>query len=259
MARDRAARRTDAAGLATTDRRALLDNIPTGRYKLFVPTKLDRRRSESRSVEAASSREQLLAAASRVFARRGYHGASMNEIAAEAGFSKGALYWNFASKEDLFYALLDPLDERLGALVAASVTAPGGAQRTGALSRGISAVLSDNRDVVLLFHEYSALAVRDPQVAARYAERNARLRTQLAEMARARHELLGVPLAIPAERLATALIALVDGLSIQQLTEPDAVPEDLFGQIAALIEDGMSFRAQSDPSSLPPTSAKETR
>jgi AcrR family transcriptional regulator len=211
-----------------------------------MPAKLDRRRSETKAATIAegSSREQLLAAASRVFARRGYVGASMNEIAAEAGFSKGALYWNFASKEDLFFALLDELDERLRALVTVSITAPVGDERTGELSRGLSAVLEDSRDVVLLFHEYSALAVRDPQVAERYARRNARLREQIAEAMRTRHEHLEVPLAISAERLATALIALVDGLSIQQLTEPEAVPEDLFGQIAALIEDGSILRAK---------------
>lgn len=210
-----------------------------------APLKLDRRRTAAKPQPGeASSREQLLAAASRVFARAGYHGASMNEIAAEAGFSKGALYWNFASKDELFFALLDELDEQVRTLVAASITAPVGEERTGELSRGLSAVLADSRDVVLLFHEYSALAVRDPQVAERYARRNARLREQIAEAMRTRHEHLGVPLAISAERLATALIALVDGLSIQQLTEPEAVPEDLFGQIAALIEDGMILRAK---------------
>jgi AcrR family transcriptional regulator len=211
-----------------------------------MPPKLDRRRSAAKAQSPAetTSREQLLAAASRVFAQRGYHGASMNEIAAEAGFSKGALYWNFASKEDLFFALLDALDERVRALVSAATRAPTGEHRTGELSRGISEVLSDGRDVVMLFHEYSALAVRDPQVAVRYATRNARLRAEIAGSIRERHEHLGVPLAIEAEQLATAMIALVHGLSIQQLTEPEAVPEELLGQIAALIEDGMTLRAK---------------
>jgi AcrR family transcriptional regulator len=207
--------------------------------------KLDRRRVASKPQPGdATSRDQLLAAASRVFARAGYHGASMNEIAAEAGFSKGALYWNFASKEDLFFALLDELDGHLRALIAASASMPQERERTGELSRDLSAVLANARDVVMLFHEYSALAVRDPKVAARYVQRNARLREEIAAAARLRHEAIGVPLAIPAEDLATALIALVDGLSIQQLTEPDAVPEELFGQIAALIEDGMTLRAK---------------
>ncbi len=203
--------------------------------------RLDRRRAAFRPQPGdATSREQLLTAAARVFARAGYHGASMSEIAAEAGFSKGALYWSFASKEELFFALLDELDEQLRALIAASASR----ERSGELSREISAVLTDAREVVLLFHEYSALAVRDPKVAARYAERNARLREEIATAVRRRHDAIGVPLAIPAEDLATALIALVDGLSIQQLTEPDAVPEELFGQIAALIEDGMTLQAK---------------
>ena len=210
--------------------------------------KLDRRRSTSRPQPGdATSREQLLAAASRVFARAGYHGASMSEIAAEAGFSKGALYWNFASKEDLFFALLDELDGQLSALIAATAAMPKERERTGELSRGLSAVLTNARDVVLLFHEYSALAVRDPKVAARYVERNARLREEIAAAVRLRHETIDVPLTMPAEDFATALIALVDGLSIQQLTEPDAVPEELFGQIAALIEDGMTLRAKESP------------
>jgi AcrR family transcriptional regulator len=211
-----------------------------------MPAKLDRRSSAARaqSSDLGTSREQLLAAASRVFARSGYHGASMSEIAAEAGFSKGALYWSFASKDELFFALLDELDEHLRALITAAATAPADRDISGELSRGISAVLENARDVVLLFHEYSALAVRDPKVAVRYAERNARLRTELAASMRTRHEAAGIPMAIPAEQMATAVIALVDGLSIQQLTEPDAVPEDLFGQILSLIDDGMTLRAK---------------
>ena len=209
-----------------------------------MPVKLDRRRSEDRvqSDAQGSSREQLLTAASRVFARSGYHGASMNEIATEAGFSKGALYWNFASKEDLFFALLDELDEHLRELISLSATADKDA--TTELSHDLSATLENAHDVVLLFHEYSALAVRDPNVAARYGARNARLRQEIAGSTRARHEAAGVPLTLPAEHVATALIALVDGLSIQQLTEPDTVPPELFGQIVQLIEDGMNFQAK---------------
>lgn len=212
-----------------------------------MPTapKLDRRRTAAKPQPGdVTSRDQLLAAASRVFARAGYHGASMGEIAAEAGFSKGALYWSFASKEELFFALLDELDEQLRTVIAAAGAMPKEQERAGELSRGISVVLTDARDLVLLFHEYSALAVRDPKVAARYAQRNARLRAEIVAAVRQRHETIDVPLTMPAEDLATALIALVDGLSIQQLTEPDAIPEELFGQIAALIEDGMTLRAK---------------
>src|SRR5829696_10064447 len=53
------------------------------------------------------TREALLAAAAKVFARRGYHRATVEEIASEAGFTIGALYSNFAGKEELFLALAD--------------------------------------------------------------------------------------------------------------------------------------------------------
>src|ERR1035438_3365086 len=51
------------------------------------------------------TREHLLAAAAEVFAERGFHGASLDEVAAVAGFTKGAVYSNFKNKEDLFLAL----------------------------------------------------------------------------------------------------------------------------------------------------------
>ncbi|HEX9132976.1 MAG TPA: helix-turn-helix domain-containing protein [Ktedonobacteraceae bacterium] len=61
--------------------------------------------------EAASSlqdtRSRILAAAGRVFARQGYNGATLDEVAAEAGLTKGAIYWHFVSKSDLFLALLE--------------------------------------------------------------------------------------------------------------------------------------------------------
>lgn len=210
-----------------------------------MAARLDRRRTEvkARFEEMGSSREQLLEAAARVFGQRGYEGASMSQIAAEAGFSKGALYWNFASKEDLFFALIDQTDERLRDLLALVAAAPSERDVSADLSRGVSRVLDEQRDMVLLFHEYSALAVRDPELAVRYAKRNAQLRGELAAVISTRQEARGVPLVVPAEHIATAVIALVDGLSIQRLTEPEAVPDELFGQILSLIEDGLAAQA----------------
>lgn len=210
-----------------------------------MAAKLDRRRTEvkARFEEMGSSREQLLEAASRVFGRHGYEGASMNQIAAEAGFSKGALYWNFASKEDLFFALLDQTDERLRVLMSLMAAAPSGAEISPGLSRNLARVLDEQRDTVLLFHEYSALAVRDPATAARYAKRNAQLRKEIATVIAARQKARGVVPVVPPEQIATVVIALVDGLSIERLTEPDAVPDELFGRILSLIEDGLAVQA----------------
>ena len=53
------------------------------------------------------TRSELVGAARSVFLRRGFHAASLDEIAAEAGFTKGAVYSNFAGKEDLFFAVYE--------------------------------------------------------------------------------------------------------------------------------------------------------
>jgi AcrR family transcriptional regulator len=208
--------------------------------------KLDHRRAEvrARSAEQGTSREQLLGAASRVFARSGYRDASMDEIAAEAGYSKGALYWNFESKEELFFALLDEVDDRLRVLLTMAASAPVDRDVTAELSRALIAVLEQNRNMVLLFHEYSAMAVRDARLGERHAKRNAMLRKELGRAIEARFEALDVPLTMSAERLATVVIALVDGLSSERLTEPGAVPEDLFGEVLSLIEAGMASRSE---------------
>ena len=61
----------------------------------------------SRKESQLQTRERLLDAALQVFSRRGYYAASVDEIAAEAGYSKGAVYSNFSNKEGLFLALID--------------------------------------------------------------------------------------------------------------------------------------------------------
>src|SRR5574341_942153 len=72
------------------------------------------RRRLNREQKKTLTRERLLKAAERVFARRGYGGASLDDVAEEAGFSKGAIYSNFKNKEDLFLALVDQhIEERV--------------------------------------------------------------------------------------------------------------------------------------------------
>src|SRR3954462_6954421 len=85
--------------------------------------RLDRRTRAARA-QGREARDELLTAALRVFARRGYREAGVDEIAAEAGYSKGGLYWHFSGKEELLMALLEeridaPLRERVALLASA--------------------------------------------------------------------------------------------------------------------------------------------
>ena len=61
---------------------------------------------------ASDTRQRIIASAATVFARKGYHGASLDQVAADAGLTKGAVYWHFQSKSDLFLALLDARFQR---------------------------------------------------------------------------------------------------------------------------------------------------
>src|ERR1700739_1186795 len=93
-----------------------------------IATRLTREQSK------AKTRQRLLVAARTVFARRGYHGASVEEIAAAAGFSTGALYSNFDGKEDLFLALMErEIDHHARAIASAVAARPSvaGARRGG--------------------------------------------------------------------------------------------------------------------------------
>lgn len=193
----------------------------------------------SRDERKAETRETLLEAAGRVFARRGYHAASVDEVAEEAGYSTGALYSNFDGKEDLFLAVLQRHIERqvreLSETVAERPT-------VGERARGGAQVwmsfLEREPELVLLFMEFWAYAVRNPEVRPRFAARYADVRSAVSSLIEKGTRDLGVELAIPPEQLATAIDALADGFALQKLADPDAVPDELLGNVLALLLEG---------------------
>jgi AcrR family transcriptional regulator len=194
----------------------------------------------------ATSREQLLDAAASVFAERGFRGASVETIAAAAGVTKGALYWNFESKADLFFSLLEErIDARVRLLVDAAEAIAGEETVTPLVSREVSSVVDDERQIHLLTHEYWSLAARDPELGARYAERQKALRELISHALVAHHEATCVALTHDPLELATGVLALATGLAMDRIIDPDAVPETLFGDILQLIYDGLVLRSAS--------------
>ena len=80
---------------------------------------------------APARREQILDVAVEVFARNGFHGASMNDVAEAAGVTKPVLYQHFDSKQDLYMALLDEMGNRLlKAITKATAGVASGRQQT---------------------------------------------------------------------------------------------------------------------------------
>jgi AcrR family transcriptional regulator len=198
-----------------------------------------------RQEQRALTRGRLLEAAETVFARRGFHGASVQEIAREAGVTTGAVYSNFSGKEDLFLTLLEETidaDIREYSRLAAIGSTPAEQVRGGA-DRWME-ILRERPAYFPLFIEFWSYVIRDPRLRARLAERFAALRTALggliAEGAAARGVTLPPELT---DHLGTMIGALGNGLALEKLIDPTAVSDELFGDLLALIFRDFEARA----------------
>jgi AcrR family transcriptional regulator len=190
----------------------------------------------TREERRAQTRDRLLTAARGVFARRGFHAASVEEIAAEAGFSTGALYSNFDGKEDLFLALMERETDAYAAAIASAVRErPSVAERATGGADMWMAMVEREPEMHMLMMEFWAYGVRDeeirPKVAVRLAQMRELLTALIAEAARE----FDLELALPAEQLAIAIDGLADGIARQKLADPDAVPHDLMGRVLGLL------------------------
>lgn len=180
----------------------------------------------------ADTRAKLIAAAGDAVARRGLRDASIDEIAASAGFTKGAFYANFASKEELFLALLDEhFDRRADEIHDALATDedPEVQARRGA--DDFVAMMSANPEWQRLFFEFAAHAARHEEFRVQLVERYRRIRARMAEDYRRRAAELGISLPVPPESLALMTFAMANGVAMERLLEPDAVADDLFGSL----------------------------
>lgn len=191
-----------------------------------------------RSERSARTRAALLEAAARVYARRGFAGATLDEVAAEAGFTKGAVYGHFGSKEKLLLALLEDyfardLAEQLALFDRDRITW----ERPIAGSGRWMDHLEAEPDRFRLFVELWAHAQRDPVVRERLAGGLAGFREAFAGFAAKSADDAGFS-ADPAvaQQFALIMLGLSLGLSMLKLIDAGAVPADLLGTaLSALI------------------------
>jgi AcrR family transcriptional regulator len=190
----------------------------------------------TREQSRANTRERLLAAARGVFARSGFHGASVEEIASAAGFSTGALYSNFDGKADLFLALMErEIDEHAREIEDAVRERASISERATGGARRWMTMIEREPELLLLFMEFWAYGVRDPQVREKVAARFAQMREVLTRLIADGVREFDLELALPAEQLAVAIDALADGIARQKLADPEAVPDDLMGRVLSLL------------------------
>jgi AcrR family transcriptional regulator len=194
------------------------------------------RRRLTREESKARTRGELLRAASRLFLRNGFVATSLADIAEEAGLTKGAVYSNFESKEELFLALLQGDDEHpyaateeLAPADTSSVTGVDADARARSWGEHLAG-LKPNRRNVALFLEMNAFALRNERTRAGTAEHN---REFFTELGRRLADLLDAPHADP-WLLGMLSQSLYVGLTMHIAYDGDPDPEVYGAAFAAL-------------------------
>jgi AcrR family transcriptional regulator len=175
----------------------------------------ERRRERTRSA--------LIEAAREVFVRRGFHGASLDEIAETAGFTRGAIYKNFADKEELFLAVFDQVnDHTLDAFGQMLEQEPSTFFDLPALTKMWATVIGDP-DLMTLELEFLLYEARNPSVHERVTAQRERTRKLVAEFLVKNTAALGLELTLPADTMAGILLSSSQGFAHAIQVDPTQV------------------------------------
>jgi AcrR family transcriptional regulator len=201
----------------------------------------------TRKEKQAHTRFCLMESAARVFTRRGLQQASIDEVAGDAGFTKGAFYANFKSKEELFLAMLD---ERFAQRIEQidRVWSSDGDMRDKARQAGqdFAEYLSDD-EWSRLFFEFAAYAARNEEFRQELVTRYRALRERVADIYSQQKEKLGIEPAVAPEQVAAMIFAMVNGLALEKLLEPDVVADDAFGTMLVAFFAGLGATREVAP------------
>jgi AcrR family transcriptional regulator len=195
----------------------------------------------TRVEQSRRNRDLVLAAAGRMFLVRGYHGASLEQIADEAGFSKGVVYSQFESKADLFLVLLEQrIDERKGdnaRFVEGLVMRDGFTLDHGLRALAEHVTERDRADAAwgLLVIEFRVHAARNPDLNRRYGEVHERTVSGVAGIVATIYDRAGQTPPLPARELARMLLTVGAGARLEQATNSEVLPNALVAELLARV------------------------
>jgi AcrR family transcriptional regulator len=195
----------------------------------------------TRAERREQTRDDLIGAADRCFMEGGFHPTSLDQIAASAGYTKGAVYSNFVSKEDLFFAVYErraaAADAKMADLLADDPAA--GLERISADTTG-----RRGRDDgwLAVFFEFWAHVIRHPELRGRFAEIHRRVQLPVAAALERVAAERGVELPDAALPLAVASGAMQIGLALERLTQPEVVDAALGARMGRLLLDEIERR-----------------
>jgi AcrR family transcriptional regulator len=174
----------------------------------------------TRSESQALTRQRLVETARTMFLRDGYAATSLEKVAEEAGFSKGAVYSNFGGKDDLCLAVLDTIHEEVAEAVLGSLSGTDSLEEAlETFDRWADARIGDP-DWSALEAEFAARSRRDPLLKQALQARNERIRGLVAEALRTTCEEHGLRIPLSYDGAANALYSLGVGLGLQRSLDP---------------------------------------
>ncbi|MEV0947415.1 TetR family transcriptional regulator [Rhodococcus sp. NPDC049939] len=174
-------------------------------------------------------RQRLLDAAAEEFAERGFNAARLTEVARRAGFTKGAVYSNFESKQDLFAELFAQRSLELAGRVLSEIAGMSPSDAAGRSGEAIASSMVRDQGWALLVLEFGVLAARDPQIAQAYQRERRQLRGRLIELIGERAREWGVEDTLDVRTTAISLMALISGLVLEYSVDPEEVDQPAMG------------------------------
>jgi AcrR family transcriptional regulator len=169
-----------------------------------------------------ATRAALLRSASRLICELGMHGASIDRIAADAGYTKGAFYAHFASKEDLFLVVLDEhFAAELARLEAVLSGAGDPVEEARQAAEDFLAHIDSDPEWRRLYQEFATHAARHDSFRAEFAARQRALREQMAAVFTRWSADLGIAPPVPPADIAAMTFFMADGFLLNQIIDPE--------------------------------------
>jgi AcrR family transcriptional regulator len=198
--------------------------------------RMDAPRRFTRAEHQARTRAQLIQAAASVFARRGFQAATVEEIAEQAGYSHGAVYSNFAGKEELFLAVFEQyMTQRIDEVAHATELEGSFAEHARAAADQWMQRFTEDRATFLLHLEFMIHAARNPHLSKQLGQRMAALRLEIERRLSDREAATNTALPFPPADLALIVRALGIGLAVEALNQPGEINTRLYGDFVALM------------------------
>jgi AcrR family transcriptional regulator len=196
----------------------------------------------TRAEKQQRTRGALLRSASKLFCRRGLEGTSVVEVAEDAGYTKGAFYANFKSKEELFLVMLDEKFSRELERIDRALAGTGDADQEARTAAADYIHFASDEEWPRLYFEFAAHAARNEEFRQELATRQRAMRKRLVKVYERWSRDFSVDPPLPLEDIAAMTYFMADGFLVDRLIEP-GLSEDLYTRMLEVFFKGLQAMA----------------